>query len=251
MNNILRPCALIPVYRHGKTLRAVVASVRSFGLPVIVIDDGNDEETKSYISALRDEFPDVDIVTRSENGGKGAAVLDGFARAKELDFTHAFQIDADGQHDLGAVREFLDIAKENPDALVCGYPVYDESVPASRKNGRKVTNAWVAIETLSRGVTDAMCGFRLYPLEPVCTVMKRHRIGRRMTFDIEILVYLKWMNVPMVFLPLRVSYPEGGISNFRMVRDNIAISGMHCKLFFGMIPRLPLLLIRKVFRRER
>ena len=43
-------------------------------------------------------------------------------------------------------------------------------------------------------------------------------------------------------------YPEGGVSNFRMVRDNVAISAMHTKLFFGMLLRSPILIARKVVR---
>ena len=93
-----------------------------------------------------------------------------------------------------------------------------------------------------------MCGFRLYPVERTCRVLSRARIGLRMTFDIEILVRLSWKGVALRFLPIAVIYPEGGVSNFRMVRDNAAISAMHAKLFFGMLLRSPILIARKVAR---
>jgi len=244
-----RPCAIVPVYRHGKTLNDVVSAIASRGLPVIVVDDGNDEETKGYIARVKESVSGVEVVTLAQNKGKGGAVIAGFVRARELGYTHAFQIDADGQHDLEPIAEFLRESEKKPDALICGYPVYDESVPASRKNGRKVTNFWVSIETFSSAIKDAMCGFRLYPLEKTCSLVTRRRIGLRMTFDIEILIRLYWMGVPMDFRPIKVIYPEGGVSNFRMVQDNIAISAMHTRLFFGMLPRIPLLLARKVLKR--
>lgn len=248
MSGAFTPCAVVPVFRHGKTLRAVVDAVMARGLPVIVVDDGNERETKEYIAQLKADVPSVEIVTLPVNRGKGGAVIAGLFRARELAYTHAFQIDADGQHDTAPLADFLEAGRAHPEAVICGYPRYDESVPASRRNGRKITNLWVAIETLSLEIVDAMCGFRLYPVERTCRVLSRARIGLRMTFDIEILVRLSWKGVALRFLPIAVIYPEGGVSNFRMVRDNVAISAMHTKLFFGMLLRSPILIARKVAR---
>ncbi len=66
-----------------------------------------------------------------------------------------------------------------------------------------------------------------------------------MDFDIEILVRLYWAAVPIGFLPVEVVYPAGNVSNFRMLGDNIAISWMHTRLFFGMLARLPRVLRRR------
>jgi len=43
-----------------------------------------------------------------------------------------------------------------------------------------------------------------------------------------------------------VTYPLDGVSHFDVLRDNLRISRMHAKLFFGMLVRSPLLLARKV-----
>ena len=248
MSTAFRPCAIVPVYRHGKTLHAVCERLLSFGLPVLAVDDGNEEETAGDIRRVAEALPSVEVVRLETNRGKGGAVIAGFFRAEELGYTHAFQIDADGQHDLSPVPLFLEEGKARPETLVCGYPVYDETVPSARKNGRKITNTWVAIETLSRDIADAMCGFRLYPLDSSCRLLRRCRIGQRMTFDIEILVRLHWAGTPVRFLAISVIYPEGGISNFRMLHDNVAISAMHTRLFFGMLLRLPFLAFRALRR---
>ena len=69
--------------------------------------------------------------------------------------------------------------------------------------------------------------------------------GRRMDFDPEVLVRLKWAGLAMRFLPVAVHYPEGGVSHFRLGRDNALISWMHTRLFFGMLLRaVPLLRAR-------
>src|SRR5690606_105073 len=71
------------------------------------------------------------------------------------------------------------------------------------------------------------------------------RLGRRMDFDIEVLVRLSWRRVPMHFIATDVRYPENGVSHFAMLRDNARISWLHTRLVCGMLLRLPLLLWKR------
>ena len=43
-----------------------------------------------------------------------------------------------------------------------------------------------------------------------------------------------------------VTYPQDGLSHFRAWSDNVLISGMHARLFAGMLLRSPRLLLRKL-----
>lgn len=90
-----------------------------------------------------------------------------------------------------------------------------------------------------------MCGFRSYPIGPTINVLERAVIGRRMDFDTEIMVRMYWNETDIRFINTRVIYPEDGISHFDALWDNVKISWMHTKLFFGMLPRIPSLLKRK------
>ena len=127
-------------------------------------------------------------------------------------------------------------------------PSYDESVPRHRYYSRYITHFWVWVETLSLEIRDSMCGFRVYPLAQTLALADRVRIGRRMDFDTEVAVRLSWRGTPVISVPTRVIYPENGISNFRLWRDNLAISWMHTRLCAGMLLRLPLLLYRLMRR---
>jgi glycosyltransferase involved in cell wall biosynthesis len=237
------------VYNHGRTALAVVRGLADRGLPVILVDDGSGSETKLALSAVVEAVPGTLLLTLPENRGKGGAVMSGLERARDEGYTHALQVDADGQHDLGEVGHFLEAARCEPEAVIAGAPLYDESAPSSRMIGRKITNFWVAIETLSRDIPDAMIGFRLYPVERTARVAAASRISERMGFDIEILVRLHWSGALIRFQPVRVIYPEGGTSNFRMLEDNVLISLVHMKLFFGMLLRSPLLIARRMAAR--
>ncbi len=240
-----RPVVLVPVYDHESCLADITAALRAKNLPVILVDDGSHESCAREVARVADATPGVFRVRHAVNGGKGAAVVTGFEAAANLGFTHVLQIDADGQHDLGAVDAFLEAGRCRPDAMICGCPVYDDSVPAARLNGRKISNWWVHVNSLSTAVKDALCGFRVYPLAAVLPLLKREHVGKRMDFDVEILVRLLWQGTVIENRPVHVTYPQDGISHFDMVKDNLKISLMHTQLFFGMLLRLPRLLLRK------
>ncbi|MGF1755268.1 glycosyltransferase family 2 protein [Vibrio makurazakiensis] len=236
-------CFLIPCYNHGSTVQSVIQSLQCFGLPVILIDDGSDENTKLCL-ADAEKLDKVSLVTLPENQGKGSAVKAGIRKAHELGCTHAIQIDADGQHDLEALPKLMTMSEQNPDDVISGRPIYDDSVPKSRLYGRYITHVWVWIETLSLSIRDSMCGFRAYPVVKTLETINRYNIGSRMDFDTEILVRMYWDDCETQFVETRVIYPEGGISHFDALWDNVKISWMHTRLFFGMLPRIPKLTLR-------
>lgn len=241
-----RPVVLVPVYNHERAIGAMVDAILAHPVPCLLVDDGSNAECAAVLRELAAR-PDgrVTLVRLGQNQGKGGAVMAGFEAAWRAGYTHALQIDADGQHDAGCIPAFLDMAQRNPAAMVCGNPIYDASVPRARLIGRYLTHVWVWVHTLSFTVRDSMCGLRVYPLADVVPLTRAARIGPRMEFDIEILVRLVWRGVRIINIPTPVTYPSDGVSHFRVWRDNLRISWMHTRLFFGMLWRLPVLMGRK------
>ncbi|TBR39795.1 MULTISPECIES: glycosyltransferase family 2 protein [Dyella] len=244
------PCAIVPIYNHKDTIAQTVTSLRAHGLPVIVVDDGSNEATRIVLDDLARRTEGMTLLRLPHNQGKGRALSTGLLAAQERGHTHALQIDADGQHQVDDVPRFLAEARACPAGMICGKPIYDDSVPKGRLYGRYVTHVCVWIETLSTALADSMCGYRLYPLEATCAEIRRKPFPARMDFDTEAAVRLIWRGVPVRNLPTRVIYPENGLSHFRMWRDNIRISAMHTRLLMGMLARMPMLLWRKWRRPE-
>ena len=232
------PCAIIPTYDNPDTVGPVVERVRTWLQDVIVVDDGSRQRGRRSVEALT-ALTGVRVHRRGRNGGKGAAVKDGFRIAHGLNFTHALQVDADGQHELEDIPLFLAAARAHPRALILGAPLFDASAPTVRRIGRQITRFWTNIETFGkRVIEDPMCGFRVYPLGAAIAADAK---GNAMDFDPEIAVLLVWRNVPVVNLPTRIRYlpgEAGGVSHFRKVRDNALTSWMHTRLVFGAILRL-------------
>lgn len=240
---------VIPYYRHEGAIAQTLASLQELGLPCWVVDDGSGPDAAAALDAAAHDAGDwVRVLRLARNRGKGMAVMTGFEALAAAGFTHGVQIDADGQHDAGDVPRLLAAAAAQPQAVVTGVPVYDASVPKSRLYGRYVTHVWVWINTLSFEIRDSMCGFRVYPLAPTLALWRSSRIGRRMDFDTEILVRLYWRGLRVVSVPTRVTYPLDGVSHFQLWRDNLRISWMHARLFFGMLWRAPRLLMRSAAR---
>lgn len=240
LNTAFSPCVVIPCYNHGAMMASVLARLAPFNLPVIVVDDGSDAATQLQLATLN--TPQLSLLRLDSNQGKGAAVIHGLRAAAARGFTHAVQLDADGQHQAEDLPLMLAEAERYPDALISGQPLYDDSIPKSRLYGRYITHFWVWIETLSLSIRDSMCGFRVYPLAATLALCDRRAIGQRMDFDTEIMVRLYWQGTRSRFIPTRVTYPASGLSHFNALYDNLRISWMHTRLFFGMLPRIPRLL---------
>jgi glycosyltransferase involved in cell wall biosynthesis len=238
---------VIPVYRHGATLEAVVKSLLPYNFPIIVVDDGNDEENRALISGVAEKYSLVTVVTREKNGGKGRAMISGIRKADEMGLTHILQLDSDGQHDAGKCERFMELSRQNPEAIICGCPEYEKDAPKSRVNGRKFANGWIHLVTLSCDIKDAMIGFRIYPVAPFISMLKHTLyIDGRMGFDIEVLVRQYWRGVPVISEPVKVFYPADGISNYNYFTDTLRVSGTYARLCLGLVPRIPVLLFRKI-----
>ncbi|EPL0397166.1 glycosyltransferase family 2 protein [Enterobacter ludwigii] len=245
MSVTFRPCVLIPCYNHGAMMAKVLSRLAPFGLPCLVVDDGSDEQTRRILERLAAGQPQVTLVRLAQNAGKGAAVIKGLEESARAGYTHAVQVDADGQHAIEDIPKMLALAERHPEALISGQPIYDDSIPRSRLYGRWITHVWVWIETLSLQLKDSMCGFRVYPVSPTLQLAARVPLGKRMDFDTEVMVRLYWQGNTSYFLPTRVTYPPDGLSHFDALKDNVRISLMHTRLFFGMLPRIPALLLRR------
>ncbi|NMM42418.1 glycosyltransferase family 2 protein [Pseudoalteromonas arctica] len=241
-----RYCIVIPNYNHTHAIAGVLSELGELSLPIIMIDDGSDEDAKKVFTSLAQTYSFLTLLTHSENQGKGGAVQTGLRYAFANGYSHAIQVDADGQHSLHDISKLIAASDKTPENVVSGCPIYDSSVPKHRYLSRYITHFWVWVETLSFDIVDSMCGFRVYPLQQTEQLMNKRALGARMDFDIEILVRLYWQGARVTFIPTQVIYPEGGVSHFRALHDNLGISWLHTRLFFGMLVRIPKLLLRKV-----
>ena len=73
---------VIPVYNEAATIATLLARVQvaPFEKEIILVNDGSTDGTWDVVQAFAD-VPNITLVRRARNQGKGAALRDGFARA--------------------------------------------------------------------------------------------------------------------------------------------------------------------------
>lgn len=225
---------VIPVYNHGATVAAVVRQAAQHGFPVIVVDDGS---TDGGCGSLK-SIPNTSVMRHPHNLGKGAALCTGMREAAES-ARWAICMDADGQHDPG---EMLRLVKSIPAGprpiIVLGKREAMESAPWTSRFGRKFSNFWVWAACGVR-VSDSQSGFRIYPLPEVLELDVR---AGRYQYEIEVLAKAAWRGMPILEVPVSVSYAPGGrrISHFRPWMDFMRNSHTFCRLIVRRVftPRL-------------
>ena len=231
---------VIPVYNHGPMVEAVIKKARKLNLPVIVVDDGS---TDSGVDRIND-IDGVQFLSHRKNLGKGAAIMTGFDRAAEI-ADWAITIDADGQHQPEDAMNLIRAIPEGSRPLVVGMRqgMTGRDVPWTSRFGRKFSNFWVRISG-GPAMTDSQSGFRIYPLPESMNLDVK---ARRFQFEVEILVRAAWANIPVIEVPVRVSYAGGQqrISHFRPFVDFLR----NTRTFYQLITRR--LLVHPFTRRRR
>ncbi len=242
----MKYCLVIPHYNHQDAFSNFLPRLMQLNIPCVIVDDGSERDAVSVINKLIIGNENIYFFEHGYNRGKGAAVITGAYHARSLGFTHIVQIDADGQHDINDIEKLIAFSRENPETIVSGKPYFDVSAPKTRVYGRRITDFWVALETLSLKIKDGLCGFRVYPLSGFEKIIDRWHLGVHMDFDTEILVKAVWLDIPLHFIATKVIYPENSISHFHYLRDNSLLIRLHIRLLLGMLIRSPLLLMQRL-----
>ncbi len=234
----MRICAVIPVYNNAATIGDVVARARSVLEPDVLVvadgpTDGSDERAREA---------GAPVYAHPRNLGKGRAILTGLEAARDLGFTHAVVLDADGQHLPENIPQLVEAALAFPDRIIVGARRMDEaSAPAASRRGRAISNFWTALDGWQRCL-DAQSGFRLYPVERTLALGCKEP---GFAFEMEVLIRAGWagMRLRHVEVDVRYDWP-GRVSHFDMRADNLRFTWLSFRMFWGMVLRLPLLLWR-------
>ncbi len=233
-------CFLIPYYNHPQNINFLVNVLLEYNITIILVDDGSNSALKDILNI---ESSLILIVSHNINKGKGSAIITGINKALEMGFNSCFQIDADAQHDLCKITEFIKCYEEYPASLICAKPLYNKDIPKSRLYGRKITSFWVYINTLGAIKEDSMIGMRIYPLDKINKILKSVK-SKRMAFDTDILLSYFKNDIDIKWIDVNITYSNNNVSHFRVVKDNILISLMHARHFL----LLPIYLIKKSIR---
>jgi glycosyltransferase involved in cell wall biosynthesis len=225
-----RFAVVIPVYNHAARIADVVQAAMALALPVIVVDDGSNDGTTDILAGIAG----IEHLRHRDNQGKGAALLTGFRHAAEW-ADWAVTIDGDGQHVPAEAAPLMSAALRTGRAIVVGRRtgMLGPEVPWTSRFGRGFSNFWVRAAG-GAAIQDSQSGFRVYPLPEVFQLQVK---ARRFQFEVEVLAKAGWRGLPVVEVPVSVSYRPGTprISHFRPFIDFCRNSNTFTRLIFQRI----------------
>ncbi len=241
----MRVCALIPVYNNVDTIQEVVKRCRAVIEPdVLVVSDGSTDGSDTAA-----ESAGAQMVHLEKNQGKGAAIVFGLKMARDMGYTHAIVLDADGQHLPEEIPRLLDAVWEDPNRLwVCVRRMAPIAVPKASLRGRTVSNFWTTVNGWQR-CRDAQSGFRCYPISKTLA-LQCHEKG--FAFEMEVLVRASWAGMRIGHIDVDVVYPRSGetrITHFNPLKDNLRASWLSFRMFLTMLARSPVLVYKKIIGR--
>jgi len=228
----MRSIVVVPTYNNAKTLQTVLDRLWVYTQDIMVVNDGSTDETLTILH----HYPHpINIVTYSENRGKGHALVTGFREAMMLGYDYAITIDSDGQHYPEDLPVFLRKASELncPTIIVGSRELEHENKSRGAIFATRLANFWFAFQTWQY-LPDTQSGYRLYPLHHLHGL---NLITSRYEAELELLVFAAWHGVAIDTVPIRVYYPpkEERVTHFRPGLDFARIFVLNTILFFVSI----------------
>jgi glycosyltransferase involved in cell wall biosynthesis len=198
--------ALIPAYREGPRIAPVVAGAREH-LPVVVIDDGSDDDTAAVA-----DVAGATVLRQVPNAGKGAALRAGFRHALDGGAAAVITLDADGQHDPAQIPAFLAAFAASRPELIIGQRDLSR-MPPVRRLSNTLGGAALAL-ALGRRVPDNQSGYRLIGRTLMRALLDSDESG--FEFEVEMIARCIALGLPMSSVPIRTIY-DGAPSHIRPV----------------------------------
>ena len=162
----MRCLVVIPTYQEVGNVEEVLRRSRA-ALPdgeVLIVDDGSPDGTADRAEELAAELGGVSVLRRQSKDGLGAAYRAGFSWGIERGFEVLVEMDADLQHDPGALPSLLRRIEDGADLAIGSRYVPGGSIPAWSWHRRALSrygNRYAAL-VLGLPVTDATSGYRAY-----------------------------------------------------------------------------------------
>ncbi len=157
---------VIPAYNAHEKLPEIISQLEDLPVKpehVYIIDDGSSQP----YSLINSDQIEVSVHRLQQNSGKGFAIRKGMELFLKNSIPFLLLMDADGQHPVSSIPDFLKAAQVNGYDLLIGNRVKKiRQMPALRIFSNTMSSLIVSWVTGQR-IADSQCGFRLLKRELV------------------------------------------------------------------------------------
>jgi glycosyltransferase involved in cell wall biosynthesis len=217
---------VIPAYNEEQRLPGTIeklakyiASHRSNGIDVLVVDDGSSDGTAKLVSEAMRQYSWLKLVSYRPNKGKGGAVRTGMLQAKGK---WRLLTDADLSAPIEEADKLLGIARELHFEVVIGSrglnrELIERHQSPLREYAGRTFNLCVRMLTGLR-LMDTQCGFKLFSARVAQRVFSLQRLDG-FGFDVEVLFLAQRLGFNIKEVATRWSHVDG--TKVSMIQDSL------------------------------
>lgn len=210
----MKVTVVIPAYNAARHIDAVlerVGGLASSGLThVVVVDDGSRDDTAHRVERHSSSAFRLSLLRRRNNGGYGAAMKDGLARARADAPELVACIHADGQYAPEALPGLIgEISRRGLDLLqgsrIAAGTALQGGMPLYKYVGNALLNR-IENRTLSLAMTDYHSGYLLYG--PRALALPFHDFSDSFDFDLEVIASARARGLSVGEAPVPTHYGD-------------------------------------------
>jgi len=230
---------IIPTYNESLTIEKIIDKIFSISLDysILVVDDGSPDGTSDIVLRLKENYKNLNLLTRKKKLGLGTAYCTGFIWAIDNKFNKVVQIDADLSHNPNDIPKLLNESESYDLVIGSRYKTGINVVnwPLSRLFLSYFANIYSKIIT-GLPIYDSTGGFKCFNIKVLKNIDLQNIKSTGYAFQIE-MNFLTWLKkytikeIPIIFYD-----------------RSIGTSKMSNRIIFEAIYMVPLLRIKKILR---
>lgn len=158
---------VIPTYNEAENIERLLRDIVHLGVPeldVLVVDDNSPDNTAAIVRVVQKEFPQVKLLVRTVDRGRGRSGRAGFEYAFVRGYDCIIEMDADFSHDPKYIPTLIDAT--NKHTIAIGSRQVDGGADIGRTVFRrlvtKFANLYIRL-VLGLPVRDCNSGYRSFP----------------------------------------------------------------------------------------
>jgi glycosyltransferase involved in cell wall biosynthesis len=187
---------IIPAYNEEKLIAGTLEEVaayfmdRGYQFEVLVMNDGSRDRTAEIVRQVSKRFPQVKLIDRKENRGKGQTLREGFALAR---FRWSLFMDADNSVSIHEWAVFEEKLAQGDKAVIASRHLPGSKIIVPQPLGRRIFG--MGYRVLCRilfglKASDFNCGFKAYETQ-TAKLIYGETIMNDWTFDTDVFCRMK------------------------------------------------------------
>jgi glycosyltransferase involved in cell wall biosynthesis len=177
----------------------------------VIVDDGSPDDTAKVAAELARTTEGVELVVRAKNGGYGAAMKTGLARARELGADRVACVHADGQYSPEVLPDLLAALDRRGLDLLQGSRIAGGKALTGGMPSYKLAGNWLIghleRRVLGLAMTDFHSGYLVYGLRALAEVPFA-LLSDSFDFDLEVIAACRARGLAVGEAPIPTHYGD-------------------------------------------